>query len=82
MLLHDMGPASSGVCSLTATPTEYRTARLMGLRFRVQYLHDGSGGSIDDAIRRHGGEAEGPARRFERLNAADKAFLIRFLGSL
>lgn len=82
MLLHDMGAESAGVCGIAASPTEYRTARLMGLRFRIQYLHDGSAGSIAEAIQRHGGEGEAAARGFERLNEAGRNYLIRFLGSL
>ena len=82
MLLHDMGAESAGVCGIAASPTEYRTARLMGLRVRTQYLHDGSGGSIAEAILRHGGEAETARNGFERLNPVGRNFLIRFLGSL
>jgi CxxC motif-containing protein (DUF1111 family) len=82
MLLHDMGAESAGVCGIAASPTEYRTARLMGLRFRTQYLHDGSAGSIAEAILRHGGEGESAARGFERLNELGRNYLIRFLGSL
>jgi len=82
MLLHDMGAESAGVCGIAASPTEYRTARLMGLRFKTQYLHDGSAGSIAEAILRHGGEAEAAGKGFERLNQAGRDYLIRFLASL
>jgi len=82
MLLHDMGPGLTGVCGLVASPTEYRTARLMGLRFRTQYLHDGSAGLLDEAITRHGGEAEQAREAYSRLNELGKRVLQRFLRSL
>jgi CxxC motif-containing protein (DUF1111 family) len=82
MLLHDLGPELRGVCGPVASPTEYRTARLMGLRFRTAYLHDGSAGLLDEAILRHGGEAAQSRGAYSRLNELGKRVLQRFLRSL
>jgi CxxC motif-containing protein (DUF1111 family) len=45
-------------------------------------MHDGLSFTDEDAIRRHGGQALGVSRRFERLSARDRAALLRFLASL
>ena len=55
---------------------------LWGLRFRRPLLHDGSASTIEEAIRRHGGEAELARQGFDKLSAADRAALLAFLGSL
>ena len=49
---------------------------------RRPLLHDGSAGTIDDAIGRHAGEAELARRGFDRLSEADRARLLAFLRSL
>src|SRR5262249_7256670 len=41
------------------TANKIRTAPLWGLRTRPQLMHDGLSLTIEDAIRRHGGQAEG-----------------------
>ena len=81
MLLHEMGPEISGVCGLVAAPTEFRTARLMRLPFRTEYLHDGSAGLPDEAIMRHGGEAARARDSYSRLNELGKRVLHGFLRS-
>jgi CxxC motif-containing protein (DUF1111 family) len=45
-------------------------------------LHDGTAGTVEEAIRRHGGEAELARRGFERLSDADRGMLLAFLRSL
>ncbi|MBL8894171.1 MAG: c-type cytochrome, partial [Rhizobiales bacterium] len=86
LLLHDMGPALSGkIGDRFASPSEWRTAPLIDLnplKGKRRYLHDGRAATIDAAIRWHGGEADSARARFEALNAADRAALIRYLEAL
>lgn len=82
LLLHDMGPGLAGVCGFTATPTEYRTEMLMGLRHRDDLLHDGRARNITDAILGHGGEAEAARNAFAATPFGDQHFLLQFLESL
>lgn len=82
LLLHDMGPALADICAPGATPSELRTARLAGLRFRVALLHDGRASSFQEAIMLHGGEAERARDAFARLTPREQAYLLRFLSSL
>ncbi len=80
-LLHDMGPLGDGIPQASATGTEMRTAPLWGLRLRTRYLHDGSATSVDDAIRRHGGQGRGARVRYEALAEDARADLLAFLQS-
>src|SRR5206468_7998009 len=41
LLLHDMGQELADICFGLATPSEFRTEPLMGLRFSTHFLHDG-----------------------------------------
>jgi CxxC motif-containing protein (DUF1111 family) len=81
LLLHDIG-TGDGIKQEAAEPAEIRTPALWGLRFRRPLLHDGSASTVDEAIRRHRGEADLARRGFERLGDADRARLIAFLRSL
>jgi CxxC motif-containing protein (DUF1111 family) len=65
-----------------ATDEEWRTPPLWGLRDSAPYLHDGRAGTIDEAIRLHGGEASASAQRYEKLPVHDQAELHFFLLSL
>lgn len=82
LLLHDLGPDWAGICSPSASPTEVRTAPLMGLRHRPLLTHDGRAGTLVDAIERHGGEAAGVADAFVRMPRERREALLRFLRSL
>jgi CxxC motif-containing protein (DUF1111 family) len=89
LLLHDMGPELADICLGQATPSEFRTEPLMGLRFSEQieegsprFLHDGRARTIDEAIRLHGGEGASSRDRFVGLSEADRADLLEFLRSL
>jgi CxxC motif-containing protein (DUF1111 family) len=67
------------------TINRMRTAPLWGLRVRPQLLHDGSALTIDEAIRRHKGQAEEVTEKYLKLVAdhPDQARqLIAFLNSL
>jgi CxxC motif-containing protein (DUF1111 family) len=79
LLLHDMGPGFIDICLGLATPSEFRTEMLMGLRFKKQFLHDGSAVTVREAIERHGGEARASREEFDNLKERDKKALIKFL---
>jgi CxxC motif-containing protein (DUF1111 family) len=81
LLLHDVG-TGDGIRQGTAEPAEFRTPALWGLRFRRPLLHDGSAATIEDAILRHGNEAERARTEFQRLPEDRKAALLWFLSTL
>jgi len=81
LLLHDVG-TGDGIQQAAATPDEIRTPALWGLRLRRPLLHDGSASTIDEAILRHGREAELARRGFTQLRAEDRLRLLAFLRSL
>ncbi|MBM3774598.1 MAG: hypothetical protein FJW37_05480 [Acidobacteria bacterium] len=81
LLLHDIG-TGDGIEQAGAKANEIRTPALWGLRFRRPLLHDGSAATLEDAIRRHSGEAEPVAQRFRQLPAEQQQELISFLRSL
>lgn len=82
LLLHDMGPELADICTPTATPSEWKTASLSGLRYRSNFLHDGRATTLEMAILLHGGEAEAARNVFLRLTADARRQLIAFLRSL
>ena len=45
-------------------------------------MHDGMSMTIDDAIRRHAGQAEGVRLKYEALSSKHKRQLLTFLKSL
>lgn len=83
LLIHDMGPdLADGISQGDATGSEFRTQPLWGLAAVGPYLHDGRAGTIDDAIRAHGGEAKPARDRYVALSEGDIADLEEFLLSL
>jgi CxxC motif-containing protein (DUF1111 family) len=77
------------ICLGLATPGEFRTEPLMGLRLTEEieeaeprFLHDGRARSIEEAIRLHGGEGASSRDRFAGLSEADRAAMLEFLRSL
>jgi len=82
LLLHDMGPDLADICLGEASPSEFRTEPLMGLRLRTKFLHDGRATSIEEAILEHGGEGAGARDRFKSLASDDRDALLVFLQSL
>jgi CxxC motif-containing protein (DUF1111 family) len=82
LLLHDMGQDLADVCLGLAAPSEFRTEPLMGLRLSSSFLHDGRAGTIEEAVRLHGGEAGLTRDRFNALSAADREALLDFLKKL
>src|SRR5205807_6462075 len=77
LLLHDLY-AGDGIVQGAAGASEIRTTPLWGLRFRRPLWHDGSSAAIDDAIRRHGGEAQGVRDRYLSLNPEQQSLLTAF----
>lgn len=77
-LLHDIG-TGDGIAEGDAAPGEMRTAALWGIRSRQMYLHDGSAGSIAEAIARHGGEAAAARERFAALPEPEQRQLLAFV---
>jgi CxxC motif-containing protein (DUF1111 family) len=82
LLLHDMGAEEADICDGVATPSEFRTQPLMGIRFQDGYMHDGDSETIEDAIQRHGGEAASIRDRFFNLIPSDRAAVVAFVLSL
>lgn len=82
LLLHDLGAEMGSICAPNALPSEWRTAPLMGLRFRSAFLHDRRAQSVESAIRAHGGEAARARDRFLVLSTERQLLLLRFLAAL
>jgi CxxC motif-containing protein (DUF1111 family) len=83
VLLHDVhGPSFQGVTQGMATSGLYRTAPLRGLRFSSPYFHDGRSETLDQAVRRHAGEATAVRQAYEALTPAERTALLEFLRSL
>jgi len=82
LLLHDMGPEYRGVCAGEASPTEFRTARLMGFRLREPYALRSMFPGLEEMILAHGGEAGNSREAFRELGLEERRLLLRFLRSL
>ena len=82
LLLHDMGPELASVCAPGTTPSEWKTARLVGLGLRDEFLHDGRARRISSAIELHGGEGAASREVFRRLTPTAREQLLAFLRSL
>jgi CxxC motif-containing protein (DUF1111 family) len=82
LLLHDLGPALADVCGSSASPAEWLTARLWGLRFRTRFMHDGRATDMTQAILSHGGEATAARAAFSALDDRQRALLLRFLAAI
>ena len=89
LLLHDLGDGlADNRSDGDATGREWRTAPLWGLRIMRDFLdgeafllHDGSARTVEDAVLRHGGEAQRARDAFVALPAADRAALLDFVES-
>lgn len=83
LLLHDILPKGAhGIEEAGASMREFRTAPLWGLAKTAPYLHDGSADNVDQAIRRHDGEALKVREAYVALPEATRAALVAFLRSL
>lgn len=88
LLLHDMGEGlADGRPDFLATGSEWRTPPLWGLGLittvngHTNLLHDGRARDAQEAILWHGGEGEAARDNFARLDAGQRAALLRFLDS-
>ncbi|MHC4222403.1 MAG: di-heme oxidoredictase family protein [Planctomycetota bacterium] len=82
LLLHDVQPDGfEGVTDGMATSGLYRTPPLRGLRDTAPYFHDGRSETVDDAIRRHEGEADGARRAYVLLSQPQRDALLAFLAT-
>lgn len=82
LLLHDMGPENADICLGQATPSEFRTEPLMGVRLMARFLHDGRATTLEQAIELHNGEAARARDAFRALSAEDRAAVVAFLKTL
>ncbi len=82
LLLHDMGPERADICLGSATPSEFRTEPLMGLRLAKVFMHDGAAKTVQLAIEMHGGEGARARERFAHLRPSERAAMLRFLATL
>jgi hypothetical protein len=85
-LLHDVG-TGDGIPFLptpeyASTADQIRTAPLWGLRTRNRLMHDGLSFTLQEAIRRHGGQAAGVTKTYNALSESQKAQVFAFLNSL
>ena len=81
ILLHDVA-TGDGIPQGDALANEIRTPSLWGLRFRRPFLHDGSAATPEQALLRHGNEAQQAADNYRNLPTDDQAALRAFLDSL
>ncbi|MDB5386995.1 MAG: thiol oxidoreductase-like protein [Planctomycetaceae bacterium] len=62
--------------------SEWKTPPLWGVGQTAPYLHDGSAGTLLDAIKAHAGEGEIVRKQFVSLPKPDRDSLVKFLESL
>jgi CxxC motif-containing protein (DUF1111 family) len=82
-LLHDVG-TGDGIVQVgpADTANKLRTVPLWGLRIKSRFMHDNGSMTLDDAIRRHAGEAQDVIAHFSSLVTTQQQQLITFLKSL
>jgi len=81
LLLHDVG-TGDGIEQAAAAANEIRTPALWGLRLRRPLLHDGSAGTAEEALLRHGNEAKQVVENYKALPRPIQQQLLAFLSSL
>jgi CxxC motif-containing protein (DUF1111 family) len=82
-LLHNVGTGDGIVQNGgQGTRNQVRTAPLWGMRSRDRLMHDGESLTRNEAILRHGGQANGVINNYQSLSTAQKSQLITFLNSL
>jgi cytochrome c553 len=91
---HDMGPALADYKDVPVRPTPLATpsgtvgarmflsTRLWGVGSTPPYLHNATAITLDEAIRRHDGEAHDSRVLYENLPAEQRGYLLDFLNSL
>jgi CxxC motif-containing protein (DUF1111 family) len=79
---HDMGREMADVSDEEGvTKTVFMTRPLWGAGSYTAYLHDGSASTLEEAILRHGGEAEGSRKKFATLSSRKRESVVQFLKS-
>jgi CxxC motif-containing protein (DUF1111 family) len=63
-------------------PVEWKTPPLWGVADSAPYFHDGHSRSLEEAIRRHAGQADGVTKDYCALPRADQEAIIAFLKTL
>jgi mono/diheme cytochrome c family protein len=63
-------------------PNEWKTPPLWGVADSAPYFHDGSCATLEEAIRKHSGDAKNVVFVYDHLYADDRAALIAFLKTL
>jgi hypothetical protein len=79
---HDMGDAFVETAFDGNRNRVWRTPPLWGVGSGFPWGHDGRSLSLDDVIRRHGGEGAGAAAAYAQLGAGDRGLLLDFLSRL
>ncbi len=81
-MLHDVG-TGDGIAQVSqATMNMMRTPPLWGMRTRTRLMHDGESLTRNDAILRHGNQANPVIQNYTNLTVAQQNQLITFLNSL
>jgi CxxC motif-containing protein (DUF1111 family) len=82
-LLHDIDTGDGIVQNPPQdTANKLRTVPLWGLRMHPRHMHDLKSLTLENAIQRHGGEAEQVRDHFRELSPEEKQALFTFLNSL
>lgn len=79
---HDLGEAFYQMQFDGSVIRRWRTAPLWGVGSTAPYGHDGASLSLDEVIRRHGGEALASRRLYTGLDRTERRQLLDFLESL
>ncbi|MGA1533174.1 MAG: di-heme oxidoredictase family protein [Planctomycetota bacterium] len=79
---HEMGPDFAEIDFSGHVNSTWRTPPLWGLAHSAPYGHDGRSFTIEDAIRRHGGEALASRTLFENAPRPVRDQLLEFLSAL
>ncbi len=83
LLLHDMGAENAdGLSDALATPRDWRTAPLWGLRLRKAFFHDNRARNLLEAIDHHRGESEKSRQAVAAVTPEKRMQLMAFLASL
>jgi hypothetical protein len=79
---HDVGPAFYQMQFDGSVLKKFRTAPLWGVGTGAPYGHDGASLDLDEAIRRHGGEADASSKAYAALSEDDREAIQAFLRGL
>jgi hypothetical protein len=79
---HDLGPSFHERNFDGTVTTQFMTAPLWGVGSTAPYGHDGRSPTLEDAILRHGLEAQAARDQFAALGDAQRAQIVAFLNSL